>query len=328
MDSIARGALAAIAYADTQDFPLSANEVWRWWLAEPAAETTAIPAPTPAAVASALEGLQQTGRVGQTAGFWYLSGRAELVAVRLERWAFSQRKWRRARRAAGALAWIPFVRSIAVCNTLALSNSKPESDIDVLVITVPGRLWLTRFLVTMALAVRGLWRHGTKIADRICLSFFISEAALDFRPLLLQPRDPYFAHWVDQLVPLLDRGGVLERLRVANAWVREYLPNAFTTPHSQLPTPSTWQFWWERRLRGRLGDALERFARWLQRSKMRISPSAAASGAAVVTNDVLKFHEQDRRAEYRERFEQRLRELGLEKTPAVDQGAHREGWHS
>lgn len=311
MDPIARGTLAAIVYADTQDFPLSAEEAWRWWQARSTDRSAESSAPSRAGVMAALEQLQTAGQVGQTAGFWYLAGRAELVAVRLERWAFSQRKWRRARRAAGALARLPFVRLVAVCNTLALSNAKPESDIDMLVVTTPGRLWLTRLLVTIALAVRGLWRHGTKIADRVCLSFFVSEAALDFRPLLLQPRDPYFAHWVDQLVPLFDRGSVLERLRAANAWVREYLPNAFTTLDSRPPTSTTQPRWWEGRLRGHPGDALERFARWLQRSKMRISPSAAASGAAVVTDDVLKFHEQDRRADYRERFTRTLHKLGL-----------------
>lgn len=315
MDVLHRGVLAALAYADTQDFPLTSGEVWRWWQASPAGGQGGTPAPTREAIGAALEALRSAGQVATTGGFWHLPERAPLVPLRLERHSRNERKWQRAERAARGIAWVPFVRLVAVCNTVAISNAKPDSDIDVFIVARRGRLWLTRLLVTAAVAVRGLWRHGTTITDRICLSFFVTDRALDLRPLLLQPDDPYFAHWVDQLVPMVAVGDQLSAVRNANPWVRDYLPNAFSTasqPTHHAPRTTHTRVWCERRLSGRFGDALEQLARSLQRGKMRVSPNAVASGAAVVTDDVLKFHENDRRAEFRDRFHHRLRQLLIE----------------
>lgn len=306
MQTVAQGILRTLVWFDQFDFPLTQDELWRWWYGP------RDHAPAPDQVAAACRQLMADGRVSETGGFFHLPNRSMVVALRLERRQENAQKWHRAERAVHWLQSIPFLRFVAVCNTVAISNARPDSDIDVFIVVRRDRLWFTRFWVTFITSLLGVRRRGKRIANQICLSFFVTDTALDFSPLLLQPEDPYFAFWVDQLVPLYDPENLLAEIRRLNTWVLEYLPNAF----SVTPRPRIFSFraaqlkhGWEMLLGGWLGDRLESLERLLQQGKMRLSPNAAATGAAVMTDDVLKFHEQDRRAEYRQRFKERCAEV-------------------
>src|SRR5207244_2712587 len=77
-------------------------------------------------------------------GYYYLASRAALVAIRRERAAVSKRLWRRARRYARLVAGVPFVRLVAVTGALAMDNVGQRVDVDLLVATEPGRVWIAR----------------------------------------------------------------------------------------------------------------------------------------------------------------------------------------
>ncbi|MBI3115587.1 MAG: hypothetical protein HYZ09_03825 [Candidatus Kerfeldbacteria bacterium] len=238
MDTTAQGILSTLIYHDQFDYPLTRDECWRWWYGG------RDEAPTRERVEAACRQLIADGRVLATGGFLHLPKREPIVALRIERAGHNHIKWHNARRAARWLQTVPFFRYLAVCNTVAINNGKPESDVDVFIVARRGRLWLTRALVTAVVQSLGLRRHGTKIANRVCLSFFVTDAALDFSPLLLKPADPYFAFWVAQLVPLYDPDNLSGTIRANNAWVTGSLPNAFSTrpstPYSLLtPVSST-----------------------------------------------------------------------------------------
>ncbi len=308
MGEVPAGIIRTLVWFDQFDYPLAKDELWRWWYGQSGS------APTRDAFAAALETLTAERQVGVTGDLFHLPNRSLIVAFRLERRQENAQKWQRAERAVRWLQSIPFLRFVAVCNTVAISNARPDSDIDVFIVVRRGRLWFTRFWVTFLTSLLGVRRQGKRIANRICLSFFVTDNALDYSPLLLKPEDPYFAFWVDQLVPLYDPDNLLAQIRRQNTWVKEYLPNAF----SVIPRPRIFSFraaqlkhFWETLLGGWLGDQLESLERLLQQGKMRLAPNTAATGSAVVTDDVLKFHEQDRRAQYRERFLKQCEQLGI-----------------
>ncbi|MBI3963523.1 MAG: hypothetical protein HY341_00840, partial [Candidatus Kerfeldbacteria bacterium] len=212
------------------------------------------------------------------------------------------------------LRLLPSIRLVAVCNTLAYANSRDDSDIDFFIVTRPGTIWTTRLmtnLFTAALRVRPRAHVGR---DTICLTFFTTPETLDFRSLQRHPQDLYLHYWINQLVPLADRDGTYDQFFLANNWLRSHLPyfrpyrsghrrrvdalrRSHTVPDAQ-PT-------------GAASRLIERTARVLQQRILPAHLRAMANrDTRVIVNDhMLKFHDKDRRDQYRQAFERRFRSV-------------------
>jgi hypothetical protein len=240
------------------------------------------------------------------AGFSYLPGREGTVANRQTSVRHIDRKLRIARRACALLRWVPFVDAVFACNTVAMGNADDASDIDVLVIVRDKRLWLTRLLVTIVLSLAGLRRHGNSIRDRVCLSFYLTPAAFHLSAIAI-PQDVYLAYWLRTLVPLFDPEHIFDTLQEKNSWADAMAPRVLpfqTAPRIRTdPTQMSrlWRMFWERAWGGQYGDMLERQAKAIQRP--RIKPHG---NAVVVSDAMMKFHENDRREEYRNLWRKKL----------------------
>ena len=112
---------------------------------------------------------------------------------------------KKTQRYARLVSWIPGLRMIAVCNSVSMYASEKDSDIDLFVVTDPGRIWLVRGLLTLALQLFGVRRYGHLVKGRFCLSFFATTEALNMGKIAL-PEDPYLEAWTYHLIPILDRG--------------------------------------------------------------------------------------------------------------------------
>src|SRR3989344_4752299 len=120
----------------------------------------------------------------QTVSFRHLTSmihdlRSTLSPKRLRRQRASQRKLFLATRLAGILRLVPTINFVAVTGSLAVGNAKRTDDIDLLIITSPNTLWLTRLLVIPLLRLFFPTRHPasaksmiydlrSKISDAIC----------------------------------------------------------------------------------------------------------------------------------------------------------------
>ena len=114
----------------------------------------------------------------------------------------------------GALiAKLPFVRMVAVTGSLAVENAEAADDIDYLIVTSKGRLWLPRAMTILVVRLGGL--RGVTL----CPNYLLSESAL-----ALSERDPYTARELFQMRPLIGHD-VHARMLAANMWCRELLPN-------------------------------------------------------------------------------------------------------
>ena len=138
-------------------------------------------------------------------GFYYLKGDEELVELRKKRHNLAQSRWKKLRRITSILQIIPNVKMIAACNTLVLNDIKSDSDIDVFVIIKDGRMWQARFYITALVVLLGQWRHKNNIANKICLSFYVTDKSLNLKWLAKKPYDPMLTYWVTFVYPLLDR---------------------------------------------------------------------------------------------------------------------------
>ncbi len=319
--------VATLAYHDLLDLPLSAVECWRYLLRprfSSAAEV--LRTPTLEAIEGALMGLVGAGTIDTRRGFYFFPGRSLLTDERQIRHARSQEKWKRLRRSTKGLQAIPFLRGIAVTGSLAFENAREGSDLDVLIIAAPNRVWTVRFLLTVLLDVFGLRRrpHGPT-RDRVCLNHYLALDALEF-----PYRSMYTAMEYARLIPMFGEE-TCRRFRSANrAWMLTYLVQVFpdTLRHRKTLRPSPVlrgiQRAAELLLGGPIGTAVERFLARLQhariaRSEAEIAPQRQADfqehprprGRVVATETRAEFHPHSREAPLLAAFNRRMEEFGL-----------------
>jgi hypothetical protein len=282
---VERAILRTVLYADVFDFPVTFSEIERY---------LDIPLPSAVVDRQVLTDTVRHSRSLETDDhFVYLAGRGEVVETRRRREQVAQNLWPRAQWYARLVWALPFVRFVAVTGALAVNSVEHDADIDFLLVTEPGRLWLARAMILV------LDRLARRRGDRLCPNFLISTSAL-----ALNGRDLYAAHELIQMVPLHGRA-VAEQLWASNQWCVMFLPNArLETPAAgdDLPRalPACKRLG-ERILRGRLGDRLERWERERKIARLR----SEAGTETLYTADVCKGHRDGHagrvRAEYRAR---------------------------
>jgi len=312
-----KAVLSTICYYDVFDYPLTHEEIWRWLYVKDGDLDFGKD------LNQIIETLETSPRlqkvISSDENYYFLRGRREIVEMRKERFIVDQKKWDIARYVVSYLRMAPFLKYVAVCNNLAINNAKKESDIDFFIVIESDYLWLGRAFITALVHILGRRRYKDKIKDRICLSFFVAEDSLNFQELLLPNGDPYFTFWIDQLVPLYDEGNYHQKIKEANPWVKEKLPNAFSKNEHKLISQNFFtsflkKFFTALFLNPIFGRNLQDFIHRRQIMKIQRNKEShwLENNTKVVINDkILKFHEEDRREEYRERFYKKLKEVGI-----------------
>lgn len=132
------------------------------------------------------------------------------------------------------IKFFPTIRFVGLTGSLAILNSTPKDDIDLLIITSPHTLWLTRlFLFPFLLFFNHRRPSKTHRPNDLCLNLWIDQSHLT---LLFSKQNLFTAHELLQMKPLLDRGETYSRFILANSWASHYLANAY---HQQTLPSST-----------------------------------------------------------------------------------------
>ncbi len=280
----------ALAYFAYFRYPLTTMELWKW---------CDVPETSIVGIDETIQSsvwLREKG-VRSDHGFFGVGDVGSWRAERIHRVTDALRKSRRAERFVRFASIFPWIKMIAVCNSLAFSFTNTESDIDLCIVTQRGRIWSTRLLLTGVLALMRA-RPGEREKDPLCLSFFIAEDRLDLSLVKIGPEDPYLLYWIATLSPVLDRDETCAKLHAANAWIRPNVPRVQRVQKAQsyvVAAPSripniSW---------------IEPYAERFQRSRF---PTVLRSmmnqdSRVVVTDSMLKFHHNDRRQEILNAYE-------------------------
>jgi hypothetical protein len=304
MEAVRKGLLLAVAYSDVFNYAMTVEEIQRYLVGARASAT--------AVRQLVWEETNQTRRLSQQGELVCLAGREGLFAIRRKREAIAQERWAAARTYGRILAGLPFVRMVAVTGSLAMDNLEAGGDIDYLVVTAVGRLWLCRAMAI--LVVRWAAHRGA----RLCPNYFVSQDSLESKP-----HDLYNAHELAQMVPL-NNPELYQRMRASNAWTGRYLPNAQSAPTRTLPDrPGRWvqpaQRLGEAWLSGRLGGRLEN---WEMRRKIaRLSQQSPDQAEIDFCAERCKGHFEGHGGRAMAEFARRVKQLGLS---TDDWGGHPE----
>ena len=158
MTLLQKSILSTIAYYDSLDYPLTSFEVFKYlinplhiasfyWdsvseskLFEPV-ELGRFSSITLFNIRKILESNELKKFIGEKNGFYSLKGREEIIRTRIDRQKIADQKWKKAKKIIKLLQIVPYLKMVAVSGSLALNNTREESDFDLLIVAKSKRIW-------------------------------------------------------------------------------------------------------------------------------------------------------------------------------------------
>ena len=280
-----------LAYADVFDYPLTADEVYRY---------------LPTANASfddVARVLADKTLFSKIEDYYTLWGREGLIETRQRRAQVAMRLWPKAARYGRIIASMPFVRMVAVTGSLAMNNTDDGKDIDYMIVTAPNHLWTCRALTLL------VTRFAKLEGVNLCPNYLVTTNALE-----LKERSHYVAHELAQMVTLSGME-IYAEMRRLNGWMTDYLPKALMSPEMP-PGVNLVQ------KRSGIQRALEilfrsPFANWFERWERdrkiaRLTREQSSSSESYFSADVCKGHIDKHRQKTEYAIQEKLKQVALQ----------------
>lgn len=201
--------LKSLLYHNIFDYPLTESELVKW-VAGSGVEVV----------------VKEKHTVEQKGGLYFLKGKEGVVYKRLLKKRISIRKIQIAKKTANLLSVIPTIKLIAITGSLAMENASDDSDVDLLIITTSGTLWITRLFTLVFLKLLGIPVRrfkDKKQKDKICMNMWLEESALSWPA---PDRNSFTAHEIAQIKPLINKDSTYEKFIAENMWLKDYWPNS------------------------------------------------------------------------------------------------------
>ncbi len=330
MNLLEKSILSTIVYYDTLDYPLTSFEVFKY-LVNPA-HISPIESDNSGFDFSVEEDRKNIKInlvdiltnlnsedlrvfIDEKQGFYFLKGREDIIRIRINRQKIADQKWKKATRIIRWLQIIPYLKMVAVSGSLALNNTKEESDFDLLVVVKNKRIWLTRFLVTLLVQFMGKRRHKNFTKDRICLNHYITDKSLE-----IKFRSLYNAQTYAHIIPVLETEyGIYKKFQKANGWIKDYLIFWPELEIKHLKTLKTSSLFTgiakikEICLNNRFGDFLETLLKNLQKKSIEKDPLTYKKGGRITIDDTqLEFHPDSPERKVLEQYNKNIKTLGFD----------------
>ena len=195
-----------------------------------------------------LGNLCSTGLIREKDHYYFLEGKEWTVEKRINEEKRVEKFFRIARLAGHIVAAFPYVRGILVSGSLSKRRAGRDGDIDFLVITEKGKLWISRTLLMLFKKIFLLNSH-----KYFCLNYFVDVDSLE-----ISNRDRFTATEICTLMPVYNRG-LYDRFLRENGWIMEYYPHIPDQSNDLVLRRNVHILKWiiECALRNRLGDLLD-----------------------------------------------------------------------
>jgi hypothetical protein len=188
---------------------------------------------------------------------------------------------------------------IAVTGALSMNNLSGRPDIDLLIVTQPGRVWVCRRLLILQVRLARLF------GDDLCPNYILSSDNLQ-----LDQTDFFTAHELAQMVPLMGEGIYREMLE-QNSWATSFLPAGFAPGQERIREALSVAP--PRSLEKLMSvHPLDRWESWeLRRLRAKLAPIIGEAAEVVCSPEQCKGHTGLHRSSVLARYSERLRELGI-----------------
>lgn len=295
--------LKTLSYFDIFGYPLTIEEIRRllWFPCNLSNEDFVVN----------LQTLLDSKQIDYEHSFYFLKDKKENVKSRQLKVKLVEQKMAIAKRAVEKLRKVPFLRAVFVCNTVAAGVPNIDSDIDVFIVARQNYIWLVRFFSTIILKFFRLRTTGSNHRDRVCLSFYTTDNNLNLEKLKMKNKtDIYLVYWLLQLVPIYDPENLYVSIMRANKWLDQYI-NIKNYNYSLVDYLQVKNNQQDLKIKSSLEKFLSekkhlaKFLKKIQISKIRENYGLYADmpdTRVVISDDFLKFHENDRRSEYCEKW--------------------------
>lgn len=282
LSALAKNILTTIVYYDVLDYPLTVFEIEKYLIRTEAKKSGERENLDLARIMSILDGEELKNLIEKHEGFYFLENRQDLVAQRIERIKNSEDKLKIIFRIARWLRWVPYLRMIVVTGRLAMKNAEKGSDIDVLIAIKNGRIFTGRLLLTLAVHFLGKRRHGQRIANRICLNYFITDNSLEIKLKDMFSASEYFF-----ALPIYNSKTFLN-FQKANSWIVDYKPNYFPAEIlGEKVVEDSIYFRFLREAGEKMLDYgwIERILKKWQLKKIEKNPKTKQAGSLIIVSD-------------------------------------------
>jgi len=198
--------LRTLLYFDIFRYPLTAAEIYRFL---PSNSTS------PEEIERCAKKARLKSVIRKSASYYQLKSTDEgAVGERVRNEARARTYWRIAVVFGRLVGMFPFVRGVFVSGELSKGVARKGSDIDFVVVTAEGRLWICRTLLVL---FKKLFLFNSR--KFFCINHFLTVDHLE-----VSDRNFYTAVELATLRPVVN-GPLLARLLRANAWLSGFLPN-------------------------------------------------------------------------------------------------------
>ncbi len=235
--------------------------------------------------------------------FYFLSGQENIIEERFKKINYFKRKRKKAQRFVSKISLFPWVKGVALANIIGDHNLRNSSDIDLFIISSPGRIWLCRLTCSFLAKILGLRPNYKTKKDKICLSFYISSDNLDLEKYLYNNDDLYFVHWLANLEALYDSSDIFKKIYLKNIWLKKYLPNAsWDSEHKEKNQKVNNNY---------LVDFIEKLVKKYQIKIMpqKLKSQLGVSSGIILENNIIKLFLEDKRSYFISRFRKDLNDF-------------------
>lgn len=316
MKGLQNSILATLAYYDAMNFPLTLFELKKYLIHPARLGYVKLKEFGFEGILRELKLLGQKEIVSSRNGFYFLSPHPHLADERIERQKIAERKWKLTQKAIRFVNLVPWVLAVFGSGSLALNNTNPKSDLDVLVVVKNGRIWTARVFISLLMSILGVRRtkfHNIA-PDKVCLNHYVTDESL-----YIPHQSLYNAHTYAHLVPIFLRDeSIIYAFKKENSWIRKYLYNWIEEGEQHLRTLKPYPrmrkiaVFLEKALGGNAGNVLERFFKKVQLARIKKDPAARGSGGRVTFADTeLEFHPSSPEKGVLEKYNATLIALGI-----------------
>lgn len=242
----------------------------------------------------------------QIQGFFILKGKEELVDFRKRKYNYTDQKWKRVKPYLHLLAIMPHVQAIWFVNSMGWNNARQKSDIDLLIVTTPGKIWSARFFTTALMKILRQRPHEQKEERAICLSLYVAADSFSMEPYKIGAEDIHFSFWASQFYPIYDNGQFQEYI-ASNSWLNNIFCNL--TWIKQTPVRKIQISWAEKIIKKLLRVfCIEPVLKKIQTTIMpkQIKSMANIDNRVVINDHILKLHTNDARYELQQNWEKKV----------------------